>query len=70
MVGVELLVGAFFFGLCLIQLMTNRAPTEVGGLRIAGYFSRHAYPWRFWFMFAFNFAVGAFFIAGALGRVP
>jgi len=66
MVGLEFLAGLSFLGLAAVQLVTNRAPTEVGGLRLPGSFSRYAFPWRFWFMFSLNIAIGAFFIAGAL----
>jgi len=62
----ELFAGMFFLCLAAIQLITDRAPTEIGGLRLPGSFSRHAFPWRFWFVFGLNIAIGALFIAGVL----
>lgn len=62
----KLVFALIFLGIAVIQLVTGRAPTEVGGLNLPGSFARRRSPWRFWFMFGLNASIGTLFLAGAI----
>jgi hypothetical protein len=61
-----LFMGLFFLALAAIQLVTGRAPTEISWLRLPGSIARKDWPWRFWFIFGMNLAIGGFCVAAVL----